>query len=524
MQVECKQYKQIKKSEASLSKKIVRNTLYTGMGRFWVMTVNFILTPYIVSKIGIEKFGIWVLAYAIIGFLSLIDFGTGNACLKYISEYYAKKEYNRINEIISTGLMINIIVGLLISMSLFLRYPIIDLFKFDPAYYDDVIFVLTLAIIFFAISFICSIFKSVIDGLQRMDITNKINIAVSIVNVIGVVIFLELGYGLKGLIINSGILVVLTISLNACFAYRLLPSLKINPKLIRLKRFKEVLKYGIKVHVSKIAVFINQQLDKVLLGHFVGIATVGFYGVGARLSRLSRQVPMVLFPAIMPAASELDSVKDQKRLHALYMRGSRYLSSIVMPLFLFGFTISYILVNLWMGRGYDTAVMVVRFLIVGFSVNVLTGIGTSIVRGVGRPEIETRYTILVAISNAILSIILIIKMGLIGALIGTSVSLVVFSIYFMLVFHKEIINESYIEFVKKIYYKPFFISLILCMIIGALNLALERFFNLQNRLDYLAVLLLDIIVFGPLYFYFLFKTKYLEVNELKKLLKIAAQK
>jgi len=502
-----------------LPQKIAKNTIFSFIGTFWMMGISVLLTPYIIYKIGLEKFGVWAISSSIVGFLGLFNLGTSNTYTKYIAEHCATPDVIKINQTVNTGLVINILLGLCMSLVLFFVTPIINFFKFNPAYFNEVYFVVFVSIVIFIVVFISGVFNSIIEGMQRIDITNKINIFISVLNAVGVIIVLQYGWGLKGLVVNSGIIIVIAIIIRIICSRYLFPSLKLSIGFVKLDSFKKIISYGSKIQVSRIANFVNGQVDKIFLGHFLSVLVVGYYDIGAKLTRLARQILLAMYPAIMPAASELNNTKDQKRLHLLYMRGSKYLSIITIPLLLFVFTTAPIIISSWMGKGYNASVTVIRFLIVGFCVNALTGIGTSIARGIGKPEIETRYTTLVAFSNITLSLILIIKIGLIGALIGTSVSLVIFSVYFMLIFHKKIIKESYVEFAKKIYYKPFFISLILCIVVGALNLALERFFNLQNRLDYLATLLLDMVIFGPLCLFFLFKVKYLEINEVKLLFK-----
>jgi len=45
----------------SISQKIIRNTLFNALARFWGLLVGLALTPYILSVIGKETFAIWAL-------------------------------------------------------------------------------------------------------------------------------------------------------------------------------------------------------------------------------------------------------------------------------------------------------------------------------------------------------------------------------------------------------------------------------------------------------------------------------
>ena len=94
-------------SEAT-SKKIIKNTIFTSIGRFWGYALSFLLTPYIVHKIGIERFGIWAVANTAIHFFLFLDLGIGSSFVKYIAEYNTRKDYKMINEVINTGLVFSL--------------------------------------------------------------------------------------------------------------------------------------------------------------------------------------------------------------------------------------------------------------------------------------------------------------------------------------------------------------------------------------------------------------------------------
>jgi len=504
-----------------LSQKIVKNTFFSIIGTFWMLGVSLLLTPYIIYKIGLEKFGIWAIASSIVGFLGLFNLGTSNTYAKYIAEHHVMADFTKINQTINTGLVINILLGSCMSVVFFFITPIINFFKFDPGYFNETYFVVFVSIVIFIVVFISGIFNSVIQGMQRIDITNKINIFMSILNAIGVIIVLQYGWGLRGLVINSGVVIMIAIIIRIICACYLFPPLKLSVRFVKLNNFKEMVSFGSKIQVSKIANFINDQVDKILLGHFLGVLMVGYYDIGARLTRSARRILLVMNPAIMPAASELHSIKNKERLFSLYNRASKYLSIITIPLLFFIVTTAPIIISFWMGPGFERSVLALRFLMIGFMINILTGVGTSIARGIGRPHLEMKYELWVAVSNIVLSLILIIKIGFIGALIGTSVSLIIFSIYFMVIFHRQVLANSYLKFAKEIYSTPVLLSSSLCLLIYFVNLLLNNNFRIQGRIAYFTVLLVDILIFGILYSILVFKLRFLNMKEVKTIIKYA---
>jgi O-antigen/teichoic acid export membrane protein len=62
---------------ASIRDKIIRNTLYSIIGRIWTIIIGLLLIPYIVNIVGIERFGIWSLLSVLVGYFALLDIGVG---------------------------------------------------------------------------------------------------------------------------------------------------------------------------------------------------------------------------------------------------------------------------------------------------------------------------------------------------------------------------------------------------------------------------------------------------------------
>lgn len=269
-------YNMIPQTEQSLSEKIIRNTIFNIVGRFWGILVALILTPYIIRHIGIERFGIWAIIGVITGYFGLLDFGIGTSFVKYISEYYAKKDYEKINQVVNTGFVFYSIFALfIITFAFFIINPLLTLFKIPAHLYNEALFVFLLGIILFGISNALSPFGAIQGGLQRMDITNKVAIVISIPSIAGTIFFLEKGYGLPGLMVNDAIILVISSVVNLIIAFRILPKLRFKPFSLSWEIFKKLSSFGYKPQVSRLAQLISFQTDKLLITYFLNIGFAG---------------------------------------------------------------------------------------------------------------------------------------------------------------------------------------------------------------------------------------------------------
>ncbi|ODS31693.1 MAG: putative polysaccharide biosynthesis protein [Candidatus Scalindua rubra] len=494
------------------SKKIIRNTIFTSAGRLWGYFLSFLLTPYIVHKIGIERFGIWAIANTAINFFIYFDLGIGSSFVKHIAEYNTKKNYKKINEIINTGLIFSLFFCFCILLvAMLLKNFAMNLLKFSSELYDDVLFAFFGVLMVFIINYVFTVFKSTLYGFQRMDITNIIYIIVSIPGTIGLVLFLSLGFGLKGLIYNSIIVALVTVMSYAICAYRVFPQVAISLRHISMKMFRRLWNFGFKVQVASFSEFINSELDKILLGYLLNVRLVAFYELGSKIAIAASDFPAILLPAIEPASSELDAAKDTRALNNLYTRGTKYIVFLALPLALFVITNASPIMHFWMGKsGYEKSALAIQILTIGYSFFLVNSIGRLMARGMGIPQFEMISALIILGLNILLSITLIILFGFIGALIGTSVSAIVGSLFFMNKFHKHI-KRTITSFLREVYLKPVFACIFAIFTSLVIDLLFYSFdFSPSGRRGYLVYLGLKGVVFSGAYLFCILVVKYLD--------------
>lgn len=499
------------------SRKIIKNTIFTTTGRLWGYLLSFLLTPYIVHRIGVESFGIWIIANTAINFFTFLEPGVGSGFVKHIAGYNTKKDYKMINQVINTGIVFSVFFCICIFfIFLILRNIIVSFFMFSPELNEDALFAFFGILIVFIINRFFVVFKSTLYGLQRMDITNMIYVIVSIPGTVGLVLFLSYGFGLKGLVYNSIIVAFVTVLSYVICAYRVMPQIVIHPRYLSMEMFKRLWNFGFKIRIAGFSEFINTQLDKILLGYFLNVRMVTFYELGSKMAITAGCLPSVLLPAIEPASSELDAAEDTRALNNLYTRGTKYLVFLTIPLALFVIVNASSIMYFWMGGGgHEKSALAIQILTVGYSFTLVVGLGKLMARGMGVPQFEMISALIILGFNFLLSISLIILLGFVGALIGTTISAILGCLYFMIKFHKHI-KITTTSFIKDIYFKPI-LSGVLAILMSLTIDFLFSFLDISpsERIGYLIYLSLKGVVFSGTYLLCVFTFKYLDEYDMK---------
>src|SRR5690349_17659289 len=89
-------------SSASLS----RNVLWNFAGQVAPLFAAVFSIPILIKGMGVDRFGLLTLAWMVIGYFSLFDFGLGRALIKLVSEKLGEGRSSQIPELIWTALFL----------------------------------------------------------------------------------------------------------------------------------------------------------------------------------------------------------------------------------------------------------------------------------------------------------------------------------------------------------------------------------------------------------------------------------
>lgn len=501
------------------SEKLVRNTLFNIAGSFWSYLVFFLLTPYIISKIGIEGYGIWSLAFVLINYIVSFDLSVNSSFVKYIAEYYTKRDYRRINEVINTGGLFYLFFAL-IALGLFfpLKALVISLFKIPSPLLKDAIFVFSVLFYATLIAKIFEIFSAVLQGLQRMEMTNKLLIFLSFPRAAGIFLFLERGWGLKGLAINEMLIISFMSLASAVLAKGLLPEIKIGGRFVKFERFKELFRFGIKLFLSRLSTLANFQFDKALIPYFFGVGLVAFYDLGSKILFSARHLVLLLTTAVVPAAAELQAEGQMEWVYTLYRKSAKYVISFGLPLMLFAVVTAPEIMFGWMGEGYGRSVDILRILAIGYFFNTAAGSISPIVQGIGKPEVQMWTALLSFSLNIPLSLFLITRMGFLGAALGTTIAMAFAATSYFWRFHR-LFKKSALSSFKDLFFLPSLSAATGSLLLYAFFSAFHPMVH-QNRIVTLTFVILTLGLFLLAHILFLFKSGYLDRSDLEILGKV----
>ena len=415
-----------------LGRRLVRNTLHAASGRLvWVLAWLF-LTPPILRTLGPERFGIWSLFFALTGYLVALDFGLSQATLQHVSAALRRGDEDGAASFPTLAALVYLALGAAwLAAMLGLRGPVLEWLSVPAAARAEAGFVLVASAVVFTLCGLTNLTMAIAQGFGRFDLANRVQLALTAQQVLGVPVVLHYGWGLRGLVVNIGLGWVLGGGLGLLMVRRAAPGFRWRSPGEAWSLRGQALRFGGPMQVANALAMFHTQMDKFLLARFAGLAAVTPYELGFRVAAAAGTFPQLLLLAVLPAVAALHAGEQGARLAALYDRGNRYvlaLGGVLLAAVLAG---ADRLFMAWLGPGHGDGALVLRGLAVSGFVALATGMGTSTARGIARTDLEAWFAAVVLTTHLGLSLWLLPRLGLAGAVIAIVAANLVGAVFFL---------------------------------------------------------------------------------------------
>lgn len=416
---------------SEIYKKIGGNSIYTLIRRMIILPIGLAIVPIIIKFIGVEGYGVWIMIQTLLTYSSVMDMGLSPAITKYTAEYDGHGDHFKITQIFNTLFVVYVFLCLILFVIVFLcRGLIVDsLIKPINIPKETVTFALIISMLVFVINMVFSVYPSFLNGLQRMDITNKIDSVSSIAKFALSVAFLYLGWGIKGLALSGGISCIITTTMYIYTSKRIASYLTFNPFLFNLRTLKEIWGFSIYSAMGNVVAMVHLHMDKLIINYILGVNWLAFYDIAHRLVFFMWGLSGSFIAPLMPAVSSIHAASGIEKTKEVFRTTFKFFSLIICPLFLFVSVFADNLIISWLGSGCENAIPVLRILSIAYMINIYSGPANSVLTGMGLYKVTFYGGVVASVATLILCPILTIKFDIVGNSIGILLAFIITDIF-----------------------------------------------------------------------------------------------
>jgi O-antigen/teichoic acid export membrane protein len=384
---------------ATVRESLSRNVTVDVAARIGYLVSRFFIPPFVLAHVTLEAYGLWSTAFIVVSYVGLSTMGISTVYIKFVAEYCARRDYLKANQLLSTGLCLTVPFCSIVFACFYFLWPhMVIWLHIAPALRGDAREVVLSVVATFLASLSLGAFHDVVVGAQKTDMVQRRWMICYIVETILIFVLVGMGRGIRGLSEAFLVRTIIDVVLCLIMAVRLLPWLRISPRLITREAFHNLFAFGAIVQIQGLISIFLDSVERAIAAPLVGLAGTGLLEIGKKLPSMAGSVPIAFTSSFTPAASYvhggLESSQNQAEMvRRLYLRGARYMN--LASAYFCGLLVAIPepILKVWMGKHYAGAAYLVVIFSISTQVHLMTGPGTSILRGISRLNEEFHYAL-----------------------------------------------------------------------------------------------------------------------------------
>ena len=342
--------------------------------------------PILISKLGVERFGVLSLAWMLVGYFSLFDFGLGRALTRLVAEKLGSGRAEEITELAGTATRLIRWLGLAASVLLAGMAPwLADWLSISADLREEAllcIWVLSVALPFVLLS---AGWRGILEAYGRFDLVNWIRLPLGIALFLAPLVALFFASGLVPVMISLALTRAIGWWLSRHMCFRLCPELKRGLK-FNQDMVRPLVAFGGWMTVSNVVGPLMVYADRFLIGGLLSATAVAYYAtpyeIVTRLWIVSGALTGVLFPIV---AARLAANRDSVR--QVYRQSMKCVFLLLLPAVAVLYLFAAEGLAWWLGSDFaQQGTQAARILLIGVFVNALGQVCITVLHGAGRAD------------------------------------------------------------------------------------------------------------------------------------------
>jgi len=370
---------------------LTRNTLLNFVGQASPLVTALFAIPWLVAGLGVNRFGVLTLGWIIIGYFSLFDLGLGRALTKLVADKLATGRGREIPPLAWTALFLMLLSGLVgtVVLGLLSLLLVRDVLKIPEMLQSETLHTFYLLAVAIPVVVSTAGLRGILEAYQRFDLVTAVRIPSTTFNYLGPLLVLPFSQSLVPAVsvLVAGRLLFWLIHLLLCF--RVVPALR-NEISLQRTAIRPLLHFGGWLTVSNLVWPLMTYMDRFLIGAWVSVTAVAYYATPYEMVTKLWLVPFALIGVLFPAFTT-SLIQDRARVALLLDRGVKYVFLVLFPLVLRVLTLANEGLNLWLGADFaQNSARVLQLLAVGILVSSMALVATTMIQGIGRPDLAAK--------------------------------------------------------------------------------------------------------------------------------------
>lgn len=413
----------------SQANRLIINALSHYGQKAVLVGISLFLARFIVHNIGKEAYGLVVLAQSALVFLMLLQGGTGPALGRFVTHFYAIRNYAKMNKYYSTGQTILGAAGglcLLFGLAVTWQFPV--LFTVPSGLEAESRWVVFFITVTSAMTLGFSTLSVGFHATQRYDIENLIVSAKEVLRALLIVgSFLMLRPSALVVAVITFISILFMTAMRYVAVKRVMPELQLFRFSFEPRIFNDTWRFSFFAFMAGLSYVIHINAANLVINKMLGPAAVASFALasvwGNQISSLVDGISTITTPAV----TTLQTADDSMRIREILVRGTKYALMLSLPACLLLSLFAGPIISVWLGPGYDEVAWLMPFILLPKVFSLSQSVSYSVLTGLGHVRFPAVVSIIGALASVALSVVLIgmFEYGVLGAALALAVSYII---------------------------------------------------------------------------------------------------
>lgn len=410
-------------------------------------------TPIMLRLLGQSEYGLYQLAVSTVSCLRLLNMGFINSYFRFHSRYHVKGDTDGIARLNGMFMMIfGAIAALCVICGAVMVVNAHYIFDtgLTAAETEKVKILMAILVVNMAVSLFDIVFYCYVMASEKFVFQKLVNVFQSLLTPLLTLPLLLLGCNSVAVVVIMTLLTIAVFLMNLGFCLKKL-NMQFSFHGIERSLLREMAGFAFFIFLNQMVNQVNWNVDKMLLGRLSGTVAVAVYGIGMQIYWLYNDVAVSMSGVFIPQINNIVAESnDNRKLTALMTRVGR-VQFLLLALILSGFAFfGRSFIQLWAGDGYEESYWVALLLMLPMTVPLIQTLGVEIQRAKNKHRVRSVVYAGIALVNICISVVFIKRWGCVGAVAGTTISLVAGEILFMNWYYHKKIGLDILAFWKEI--------------------------------------------------------------------------
>jgi len=384
--------------------------------------IGLLLTPYIINSLGNSEYGLYTMIGALVGYLSVLDFGLNNTIIRFVAKFREEKNKKEEENFLAHSFIIYAVISTIIILLGIIVYPKIgEIYNKSLSPLELSKAKIMFAILIFNLSFSLpgGAFAGICSGYEEFILPKSIGILKYVVRAIIIFLILSQGGDSISMVILDTVLNLVIIGINSLIVFKKL-NIKIKLHNFQKKLFKRILGFSIWLFVFALVHQLRWQFGQLILGVYFTTTVVAIYAVGITLGNYYGAFSSAIESVFLPRAMQMIvQNKKSEEITDMFIKISRIILLIL--LFILGefILIGKEFINFWVGNEYSPAYYYALLIMIGLTPTLSQGFANNILEAKNHLSYRGKLILTLTILGVVASIFSAKYLGILQMIMAT---------------------------------------------------------------------------------------------------------